>query len=205
MFMGPLDASRPWSTADIVGVFRFLQRVWRNIVDEETGALRVDDQPADAPTRTLLHRTIAAVGSDLAELKCNTAIARLFELNNRLTQVVAERGSAPREVVLPLVLMLAPLTPHIAEELWERLGHHESLTYESFPEADPALLVDDEVEIAVQVNGKVRAQVRVGADADQAAHEASARADVRIAAALDGKAVRTVIVVPGRLVNFVVA
>jgi leucyl-tRNA synthetase len=141
----------------------------------------------------------------MRELKFNTAIAHLFTCNNRLTQVVTERGSAPREVVEPLVLMLAPLAPHVAEELWARLGHAETLTYEPFPAADPAYLVVDEVEVAVQVNGKVRAQVMVAAGASEADHEAAARADARVAAALDGKTVRKVVVVPGRIVNFVVA
>jgi leucyl-tRNA synthetase len=204
MFMGPLDASRPWSTADIAGVHRFLQRLWRNSIDEETGDTRVTDAPADDETVRILHRTIAAVRADMAELKFNTAIARLFELNNRLTQVTAEQAPAPRSVVEPLVLMLAPLTPHIAEELWRRLGHEQSIAYEPFPEADPALLVVDTVEIAVQVNGKVRAQVSVAAGASDADHEAAARADDRVAALLDGRVVRKVVVVPGRLVNFVV-
>src|SRR5581483_8018755 len=102
-----------WSTNDIVGVHRFLQRIWRNVIDEETGALRVDERPPDAETRRLLHRTIAAVRADMAALKFNTAIARLFELNNQLTRLVTETGAAPREVVEPLVLMLAPLTPHV--------------------------------------------------------------------------------------------
>ncbi|MCJ7672102.1 MAG: class I tRNA ligase family protein, partial [Acidimicrobiia bacterium] len=177
MFMGPLDASRPWSTADIIGVHRFLQRLWRNVVDEDTGSVRVVDEPADDGMRRLLHGTIAAVRDDMAGLKFNTAIARLFELNNRLTQVVAERGAAPVEVVRPLVLMLAPLAPHIAEELWARLGHDGSLTYEAFPEADPALLADEEVELPVQVNGKVRAHVRVAADATAEVIEAAARAE----------------------------
>jgi leucyl-tRNA synthetase len=204
MFMGPLDASRPWSTGDIAGVHRFLQRLWRNAVDEDTGQLRVTDAPADDETLRLLHRTIAAVRADMAELKFNTAIARLFELNNRLTQVMTEQGSASRSVVEPLVLMLGPLTPHVAEELWRRLGHEESLAYESFPEADPVYLAVDTVEIAVQVNGKVRAQVSVAADASDEEHEAAARADARVAAQLEGKTVRKVIIVPGRLVNFVV-
>ena len=204
MFMGPLDASRPWSTADIAGVHRFLQRLWRNSVDEDSGETRVTDTPADDETVRLLHRTIAAVRADMAELKFNTAIARLFELNNRLTQVTAEHAAAPRGVIEPLVLMLAPLTPHIAEELWRRLGHEQSLAYEPFPEADPAFLVVDTVEIAVQVNGKVRAQVSVAAGASDADHEAAARADDRVAALLDGQVVRKVVVVPGRLVNFVV-
>jgi leucyl-tRNA synthetase len=204
MFMGPLDASRPWSTADIAGVHRFLQRLWRNVVDEDTGELHVSDEPADDETRRVLHRTIAAVDADMRELKFNTAIARLFECNNRLTQVVTARGSAPREVLAPLVLMLAPLTPHIAEELWARLGHDETLAYEPFPVADPAYLAVDEVEVAVQVNGKVRAQVMVAAGASEVDHETAARADSRVAAALDGQTVRKVVVVPGRVVNFVV-
>jgi leucyl-tRNA synthetase len=205
MFMGPLDANRAWSTADIHGVYRFLQRFWRNAVDEDTGELRVSPDAADADTRRRLHRTIDAVRADMGTLEYNTAIARLFELNNHLTQVVADRGSAPAEVVHAMVLMLAPLTPHVAEELWEKLGHAETIAFEPFPEPDPALLVDDEIEIPVQVNGKVRTRVRVATGADEIAHEAAARADERIAALLDGATVRKVVVVPGRLVNFVVA
>ncbi len=132
--MGPLDASRPWSTADVTGVHRFLQRLWRNVVDEDTGAVRVDDAPADDETRRVLHRTIAAVGADMAELKFNTAIARLFELQQPAHPGRRRARAAPREVVTPLVLMLAPLSPHVAEELWARLGHAESLAYEPFPE-----------------------------------------------------------------------
>jgi leucyl-tRNA synthetase len=203
MFMGPLDGSRPWSTTDIIGVHRFLQRLWRNLVDEETGVARISTDPADEQTRRLLHRTIAAVRDDMASLDFNTAIARLFELNNRLTQVVAEGGAAQLEVAAPLVLMLAPLAPHTAEELWSRLGHEQSLAYEPFPVADPALLVEDEFEIPVQVKGKVRARIRVPAGADGAAIESIARADAKIAALLDGATVRKVVVVPGRMINFV--
>jgi leucyl-tRNA synthetase len=205
MSTGPLDASRPWNTRDIIGVHRFLQRLWRNVVDEDTGTTRVDDEPADDETRRLLHRTIAAVCDDMAELKFNTAIARLIELNNRLTQLVGEHGQAPVEVVTPLVLMLAPLTPHVAEELWARLGHESSLAYEPFPRADATWLVDDTVEIPVQVNGKVRAHVRVTATASDADLEAAARAESRVAGLLDGKTVRKAVIVPGRLVNFVVS
>jgi leucyl-tRNA synthetase len=205
MSTGPLDASRPWSTEQIVGVHRFLQRVWRNLVDEDTGESRVVDDDADDETRRVLHRTIAAVRDDVGELKFNTAIARLIELNNRLTQVVNERGGAPREVVLPLVLMLAPLTPHVGEELWSRLGNEGSLTYEAFPVADAAYLVDDTVEIPVQVNGKVRAHVVVAADASEADLESAARAEPKIAGVLEGAEVRKVIVVPGRMVSFVIS
>jgi leucyl-tRNA synthetase len=203
MFMGPLDASRPWNTADIVGVHRFLQRFWRNAIDEETGALRVSEAPADEETRRILHRTINAVRNDMERLQFNTAIARLFELNNRLTAVVGETGTAPLEVVSAMTLMLAPLAPHLAEEVWSRLGHPESLAYEPFPESDPAYLVEEEVEIVVQVDGKVRARVKVPAGAGEADHEAVARAEERIAQLLEGAEVLKVIVVPGRLVNFV--
>src|SRR5438552_6920303 len=136
MFMGPLDKERPWSTADIVGVHRFLQRLWRNFVDETTGASRLADEPADEETRRLLHRTIDSVRADMAELSFNTAIARLFELNNHLTTLVQSAGSLPREVAVATTLMVAPLAPHVAEELWERLGHADTITYEKFPQAD---------------------------------------------------------------------
>lgn len=205
MFMGPLDAGRPWSTTDIIGVHRFLQRLWRNLVAEDTGELQVSADAPQEDTRRLLHRTIAAVRADMSELKFNTSIARLFEFNNHLTQVVSDRGAAPREVAEPLVLMLAPLTPHVAEELWERLGHDGSLAFEPFPEADPALLVQDTIEVPVQVNGKVRATIQVPPDTTDDQLEATARAETRIAALLDGATVRKVIVVPGRLVNFVIA
>jgi leucyl-tRNA synthetase len=204
MFMGPLDASRPWSTRDIVGVYRFLQLLWRNVVDEDTGDVRVTDDAADDETRRVLHRTIAEVREDMDQLGFNTAIAQLFTLNNRLKQVVQERGSAPREVVEPLLLMLAPLAPHVAEELWSRLGHPESLAYADFPVADPDWLAVDQVEIVVQVNGKVRGRLTVPAGLDPSATEAAARADGKTVALLDGKTVRKVIAVPDKLVNFVV-
>ena len=201
MFMGPLEKERPWNTSDIIGVHRFLQRLWRNIVDEDTGAVRVTDAPADDETRRMLHRTIAAVRDDMSGMSFNTAIARLFELNNHLVGTDA----IPREVAEPLVLMVAPLAPHVAEELWSRLGHPDTLAYEDFPIADETLLVVATVEVPVQINGKVRARVQIAAGADAAAHEAIARADARIAELLEGKIVREVKVVPGRIVNFVLA
>jgi leucyl-tRNA synthetase len=203
MFMGPLDADRPWSTTDIIGVHRFLQRLWRNIVDEKTGETRVSDDPADDETRRILHRAIAAVRADMDTLDFNTAIARLFELNNQLTQVTAAGTPAPREVVEPLTLMLAPLAPHVAEELWQRLGHEPSLAFAAFPVADSSLLVEDEVEVPVQVDSKVRGRITVPAGAGADVVEAAARADARVAEALAGKTVVRVVVVPGRLVNFV--
>ncbi|HEX5497373.1 MAG TPA: leucine--tRNA ligase [Mycobacteriales bacterium] len=202
MFTGPLDQSRPWDTKAVVGSQRLLQRVWRNVLDETTGESRVDGKPADEATRRLLHRTVAAVRECMESLRFNIAIARLTELNNHLTTAY-EGDGVPREVVEPLLLMLAPLAPHMCEELWSRLGHAESLAREPFPVADPALLVDETIEIAVQINGKVRNTVQVATGADPAEMEAAASADRRIADLLAGGQVRKVVVVPGRLVNFV--
>ena len=200
MAMGPLDASRPWETRDVVGMYRFLQRLWRNIVDEDTGAVRLLDDKADEALQRTLHRTIAGVRDDMEAMRFNTAIAKLIELNNTLTKT----GGCPPDVAEPLVLMIAPLAPHIAEELWSRLGHDESLAFEPFPTADPAMLVDDTVEYPVQVNGKVRSRVTVAADAAPDAVQEVAMADAKVVAALAGKEPKKVIVVPGRMVNIVV-
>jgi leucyl-tRNA synthetase len=203
MFTGPLDQSRPWDTTAIVGSYRLLQRIWRNVIDEDTGEATVSEDAPDDDTARLLARTVAAVREGMEKLRFNVSIAKITELNNHLTARYPSGGS-PRAVVDPLVLLLAPLAPHIAEELWSRLGHPDSLAAEPFPEADPALLVDETIEIPVQVNGKVRARVDVPAGADAAAVEAAARADARVAALLEGVTVRKVVTVPGRLVNFVV-
>jgi leucyl-tRNA synthetase len=199
MSMGPLDASRPWESKDVVGMLRFLQRVWRNLVDEDTGGLRTDLPALDDTTERVLHRTIDGVRTDLEQLRFNTAIAKLIELNNHLTKL----GGCPREAADRLVLLLAPLAPHLAEELWHALGHTDTVTYQHFPVADPAFLVDDTVEVPVQVNGKVRSRIVVAADADQATMEATALADPKVQAALGGNAPKKVIVVPGRMVNIV--
>ncbi|WP_280264284.1 leucine--tRNA ligase [Nocardia wallacei] len=201
MSMGPLDTSRPWATKDVVGAHRFLQRVWRLVVNEETGGLRATDGEASETTLRLLHKTIDGVRADYAALRDNTAGAKLIELTNHLTKEYPQ--GAPRSVVEPLVLMLAPMSPHIAEELWERLGHTTALAHGPFPVADPALLVEDSVEYPIQVNGKVRSRVSVPADADAATVEAAALADEKLLEFLNGKQPRKVIVVPGRLVNVV--
>ncbi|HUF31616.1 MAG TPA: class I tRNA ligase family protein [Acidimicrobiales bacterium] len=203
MAMGPLDADRPWNARDIVGVHRFLQRLWRNVVDEETDALRVVETPAPDDLRRTLHRTIAGVADDMEGLRFNTAVAKLIELNNALGPVAREQGGAPREVAETMALLLAPLAPHVAEELWSRLGHTGSLVWADFPRADPALLVDETIELPVQVDGKVRARLVVAADAGQDELEAAALADERVRAALGDRTVRRVVVVPGRLVNVV--
>ncbi len=203
MFSGPLEQSRPWDAKAIVGPYRLLQRIWRVVVDENTGAVHVSDGEVPDELNRLLHKTIHAVREGYETLRFNTSIARITELNNAVTQAYPH-GGAPRAVAEPLVLMLAPLAPHIAEELWSRLGHDESLAWADFPVADEALLVDETIEVPVQVNGKLRSKIVVAADADGAALEAAARADAKVIAALDGRETRRVVAVPGRLVNFVV-
>jgi leucyl-tRNA synthetase len=204
MSMAPLDVSRPWETRAVVGMFRFLQRLWRNLVDEQSGALRVHDQAPDSATRRLLHRTIAGVRDDLDGLRFNTAVAKLITLNNHLTTVVAAAGGAPREIAEPLVLMIAPFTPHVAEELWARLGRTGSVAYAAFPTADPAQITAEQVEYPVQVNGKVRARLQLPADTDPAAVQEAALRHPRLVELLAGAQPRKVIVVPGRLVSLVV-
>jgi leucyl-tRNA synthetase len=200
MSMGPLDVSRPWETRAVVGSFRFLQRVWRLVVDETTGASRVVDSDLDPETNRLLHRTIDGLRADMEGLRFNTAVAKLIELTNRAT-AVSGAGTA-RALAEPLVLMTAPLAPHLAEELWRRLGHESTLAYESFPVADPALLVADSVTYPVQVNGKVRGRIEIAPSAGQDEVRAAALAEV--AQVLEGREPRKVIVVPGRLVSVVV-
>jgi len=201
MFMGPLDQDRVWDTTAVVGSHRLLQRVWRNLVDEDSGAPTVDDSDPPESLQRMLHQTIASVAADMDNLRFNTAIARITELNNELTKL---DGPTPRSVAEPLVLMLAPLVPHIAEELWAKLGHSDSVVYTAFPEADQSLLVAKTIEIPVQVNGKLRARLSVAADTDASTLEDLALADPKVQEFLGGRDVRKVIVIPGKLVNIVV-
>ena len=200
MSMGPLEASRPWATKDVVGAHRFLQRVWRLVVDEQSGANRTSEESLDESTLKALHRAIDGVTEDYANLRNNTAAAKLIEYTNHLTK----EGVTARAALEPLVLMLAPLAPHLAEELWSRLGHETSLAHGPFPTADPAFLVEETVEFPVQVNGKVRGKIVVAAGADAAAVEAAALADEKVRAFLAGGTPKKVIVVEGKLVNLVV-
>jgi leucyl-tRNA synthetase len=199
MSMGPLDASRPWETRAVVGAFRFLQRVWRNVVSEQTGDVVAADRPMDEETCRIMHRTIDAVRSDLSALRLNTAIARLIELNNHLTRL----EEVPRDAAEALVLMLSPLAPHICEELWSRLGHPQSLAYEPFPVADPEFLVEQTVTCIVQVSGKVRDRLEVPVSIDEEALREQALASDAVRRALAGRPVRTVVVRAPRLVNVV--
>lgn len=201
MAMGPLDTSRPWATKDVVGAQRFLQRLWRLVIDEETGALRVTaDELSEEPLRAL-NKAVAGVRDDYVGLRDNTAVAKLIEYTNFLTKSYPD--GAPQAAVEPLVLMVAPLAPHLAEELWSRLGHADSLAHGPFPEADEKWLTEDTVEYPIQVNGKVRSRITAPADAGREDVEKIALADEKIVELLGGNAPRKVIVVPGKMVNVV--
>ncbi|OZE82544.1 leucine--tRNA ligase [Rhodococcus sp. 15-649-2-2] len=201
MSMGPLDTSRPWATKDVVGAQRFLQRVWRLVLDEVTGEVRVTDAKPTEDTLRVLNRVIDGVHADYAALRDNTAGAKLIELTNHITKAYPD--GAPRGVVEPLILMLAPLAPHLSEELWGKLGHEKSLAHGPFPRVEKKWLVADTVDYPIQVNGKVRSRITVSADATKDDVEKTALADEKIAALLDGKAPTKIIVIPGRMVNIV--
>lgn len=197
MYMGPLEASKPWNTRDIIGLHRLLQKIWRLCLNED-GSLRVADAH-DAGVEKGLHRLIAKAGSDIERLSFNTAIAAVFEFVNGA-------GILTEDQMDRLVRVLAPFVPHVGEELWSRLGKLEdsgSVSHAPWPDHDPAMLVDDEVEIPVQIMGKVRSRITMSADADAKALEAAALADEKIVQLLEDKTVRKVVVVPGKLVNIV--
>jgi leucyl-tRNA synthetase len=204
MFMGPLEAVKPWSMNGVEGVYRFLSRVWRLMIDdraaETTLAPTVQDASPDRDTLRKLHQTIQKVTEDLDGLRFNTAIAAMMELTNHLTRLEVR----PRSVVEPFVLLLAPFAPHLAEELWKALGHPQTLAYAPWPTFDPTVTKADFVEIPVQVNGKLRARLSVPANADDATLKAMALANEAVQAQIAGKQVKKVIVVPGKLVNLVV-
>ncbi len=205
--MGPLEAVKPWKTRGVEGVSRFLARAWRLYVGEARegdplpdGARRVTGRAATADELGALHRMIEKVTQDIDGMRFNTAISAMMEFVNAATRW----DDLPREAADAFALALSPFAPHLAEELWHRLGHADSLAYAPWPNADPAHLVRDTVEIAVQVSGKLRGTVTVAADASKDAILAAARANENVAKYLDGATVRKEVVVPGRLVNFVV-
>jgi len=227
MFMGPLEAAKPWNTKGIEGVNRFLGRVWRLFVDEnaqqdfeqavaagtpgEQALAGVKLSPAiqdAAPTPEqlkMLHATIKAVTDDLDAMGFNTAISRMMEFVNEATRWIAAGQPLPRKVAEPFVLLLAPFAPHVCEQLWTMLDHKQSLAYEPWPGYDAALLVAKEVEVVLQVNGKVRDRIKVAAGLAQPELEKLARANEKVAQHTAGKTVRKVIVVPDKLVNIVAA
>ena len=204
MFMGPLESAKPWQMSGVEGVFRFLARVWRMLTDEDADEIRLNPAVQEAtPTEQqerLLHKTIQAVTNDIESLSFNTAISRMMEFVNGFSNDEVR----PKSVCELFVLLLSPFAPHLGEELWQLLGHDQSLAYQGWPAFDESKIAESTVEIPVQVNGKLRGRVRVPADADRAAMEASAREDDSVANSLEGKTVVKVIAVPGRMVNFVV-
>jgi leucyl-tRNA synthetase len=204
MFMGPLEATKPWSMEGVSGVRGFLDRAWRVIVDERDEQLALhpsiaEVEPNEEQAR-VLHRTIQAVTHDLDAMSFNTAIARMMEFTN----FFMKQDVRPKAALESFVLLLAPFAPHLAEELWQLLGHSETLAYEPWPSFDEAAIKEDSVEIPVQIEGKVRAKIQVAADLDKAGLEAAAMADPRVQELIHGKEIVKAIVVPGRLVNFVV-
>ncbi|MEE9570290.1 MAG: leucine--tRNA ligase [Gammaproteobacteria bacterium] len=202
MFMGPLEQVKPWNTRGVEGTHRFLNRVWRLVAAEDGGGLNetVQDSPPSTEQLRSLHRTIAKVTEDIENLHFNTAIAALMEFTNAATKWPV----LPRDVVEPIVLILAPLAPHIAEELWERLGHEDSLAYAAWPEFDAELLKTETIVIPVQVNGKIRGRIEIPADATEDLVLELAREDGNVSRYLQGKRVTRAIYVPERIVNFVI-
>ena len=205
MFMGPLEQTKPWNMSGVEGVYRFLGRVWRMIVDErndDATVLHADVQDVelnDEQTRTL-HKTIKAVTEDIEKLSFNTAISRMMEFTNEFSS----QQPRPKSAMIPFVQLLNPFAPHVAEELWEVLGQTESLTYSNWPKFDESKLIESEIEIPVQINGKLRAKVKVPAEAGKDEMEAAAKADETIVQMFEGKQIVKTICVPGRMVNFVV-
>ena len=193
MFMGPLEQVKPWQTSGIEGVRRFLDRMWT----VGTGALT---EACDNDTRRLVHKTIAKVTRDIETMHFNTAISQMMVLVKHLGSLRA----TPREAMHVFVLLLSPFAPHIGEELWSRLGNTASLAHEPWPTFDPALIKDDTVEIGVQVNGKFRGTVTLAIDADEATATAASLADAKVASFVEGKTLKKLVYVKGKIVNFIV-
>ncbi|OHB62989.1 MAG: leucine--tRNA ligase [Planctomycetes bacterium RBG_13_50_24] len=201
MFMGPLEAIKPWSMQGVEGVYRFLQKLWRAVIDRDTGELdkTIQQTQADEETLRLLHQTIKKVGDDIESFGFNTAISAMMILVNHLSRLTIR----PKAVIEKLVLILAPFAPHIAEELWERLGHSESLAYESWPQYNKEFIKEKEIELAVQVKGKIKDRIVVSADADEDQIKQKALSSEKVMAAMAGKEPRKIIVIKSRLVNIV--
>lgn len=198
MYMGPLEASKPWNPRDIVGMYRFLQKLWRVVIDEDTGAARLAPSP-DGGNEKRLHRLIAKAGADVETLSFNTAIAAMIQFVND-----ASPGSLTKDQAGRLAVVVGVFAPHIAEEVWHRTGHEGLCCVQAWPVVDPTMLTDSEVEMPVQVNGKLKGRVMVPANADAKAIEAIAAKDEKVAQAIEGKPIKKVIVVPGKMVNFIV-
>jgi leucyl-tRNA synthetase len=202
MFMGPLEVIKLWSMQGVEGVYRFLHKAWRTVVDKDTGELdkAVKESHADEVTLRLLNQTIKKVGDDIESFGFNTAISQMMIFINHLSK----QEIRPKSIVEKFILVLAPFAPHIAEELWERLGHTDTLAYEPWPEYDKELIKEKEIELVVQVNGKIKDRIVVSTDADEEQIKQKALASEKVIAALAGKQPKKVIVIKSRLVNIVV-
>ncbi|MBN1806726.1 MAG: leucine--tRNA ligase [Sedimentisphaerales bacterium] len=202
MFMGPLEAMKPWSMNGVEGVHRFLIKTWRTVIDEDTGgpAEQVQETQGDEATLRLLNQTIKKVGDDIETFGFNTAISAMMIFINHLSK----QDVRPKKTIEKFVLILAPFAPHISEELWEKLGHTESLTYEPWPEYDKDLIKEKEIELAVQIKGKIKDRIIVSAEADEEQIKQEALASEKVIAALAGKNPKKIIVIKSRLVNIVI-
>jgi leucyl-tRNA synthetase len=211
MYMGPLEASKPWNTKDTVGLFRFLRDIWRLCVDVDSGELRLADS-ADEEVEKLLHKTIAKVGNDIERLAFNTAIAAMFEFKNAAQSAQKRQaGGHPltRDQIERFTRILAPFAPHFAEELWHRLGrvstnNGKSVALADWPTYDEAMLVESEIEIPVQINGKLIDKITVPKDADEGVIKTAAMDREKVTARIAGGNVVKTIYVPGRMLNLIV-
>ncbi|HEX2670987.1 MAG TPA: class I tRNA ligase family protein, partial [Polyangiaceae bacterium] len=194
MFMGPLEQAKPWQSSGIQGVRRFLDRT------DAIARRPLSDAALDPETAKLVHRTVQKIGRDIEVLSLNTAVSAMMILVNHLNGM----EQPPREAVEKLVLCLSPFAPHLAEELWEHLGHPPSIANQPWPQFDPALTEDAVLEIAVQVNGKVRGRAALARDADEAAAKAAGLADPNVSKFIEGKTLKKLVYVPGKILNFIV-
>jgi leucyl-tRNA synthetase len=207
MYLGPLEAQKPWNTRDIVGMSRFLDSVWRNLIGEDRdgqspaeGSTRIGGEVVTESLERMLHRATKKVAEDIEGLRFNVAIAELIKVNNEVKSL----AQVPKGFAERFTLLLAPFAPHIAEEIWHRLGHPNSLTREPWPAYDPAMLVESNIELPVQVNGKLRGKISVPADADQTTILSAAKEDAGVKPWVEGKTLVKELYVRGKLVNFVV-
>jgi leucyl-tRNA synthetase len=194
MFMGPLEQTKPWQTAGIQGARRFLDKV------HAVATRPLSEGEGDEETRKLLHRTIKKVGEDIETMRFNTAVSTLMILANRL----ASLDATPRAALEKLLLVLSPFAPHLSEELWSQLGHPQPIADAAWPSYDPALCVDDFVEIGVQVNGKARGRVKLAKDATEDVAKTESLKDENVARFIADKPLKKFIYVPGKIVNFIV-
>jgi leucyl-tRNA synthetase len=201
MFMGPLEAVKPWSTQGVEGCLRFLRRVWRLYVNENGGLTPITDSEPDDNLNRVYHKTVKKVTEDVEELRFNTAIAQMMTFVNE----AAKQTALPRNIAEGFLLLLSPFAPHIVEELWQRLGHNETLTYEPWPTYDEKLIQDDMVEIVIQVNGRLRDKLLIPAKSHEDDVKAQALASERVKTEIAGKQIKKVIVVPDKICNIVIA